>query len=324
MNETPRLSLGHWPTPLAELERLSRHLGGPRLWVKRDDLSGLAGGGNKIRKLEYLVADALAQGATTLITAGAGQSNHARQTAGVAARHGLGCVLVLAGSAPAEMGGNLLLDRLFGARIEWAGDRDAYTVMQEVAACERVAGRRPYIIPYGGSNAIGAAGYVAAMDELAGQALRAGVRFDHLVVASGSGGTQAGMVAGARAANLHGRVLGISVGAAAGDLAGTVLDLARLAAAYLSLRIAIEPEAVAVNGDYVGAGYGVPGDPEREAIRLLARTEGLLLDPVYTGRAMAGLLDLIDQGEIGRHDTVLFWHTGGQPALFAHGEALLR
>jgi D-cysteine desulfhydrase len=210
VNETPRLSLGHWPTPLAELERLSRHLGGPRLWIKRDDLSGLAGGGNKIRKLEYLVADALAQGATTLITAGAGQSNHARQTAGVAARHGLGCVLVLAGSAPAEMGGNLLLDRLFGARIEWAGDRDAYTVMQEVAACERVAGRRPYIIPYGGSNAIGAAGYVAAMDELAGQALRAGVRHI-LVVASGVRRHPVGQVGRRGAANLHGRS-GISVG----------------------------------------------------------------------------------------------------------------
>jgi D-cysteine desulfhydrase len=328
VNDTPRLALGHWPTPLAELDRLSRHLGGPRLWVKRDDLSGLAGGGNKTRKLEYLLADARARGAATLITAGAAQSNHARQTAAAAARCGFGCVLVLTGTQPAAgsvaASGNLLLDRLLGARIEWAGDRDAYTVMQEVAAAERVAGREPYVIPYGGSNAIGAGAYVEAMDELARQALRAGVTFDHIVVASGSGGTQAGMVAGARAANLRSRILGVSVGRPAAPLAATVLDLARLSAAYLNLRIAIDADAVAVTDAYTGDGYGVPGDAEREAIRLAARTEGLLLDPVYTGRAMAGLIDLAVRGEFGRHETVLFWHTGGQPALYAYGEELLR
>lgn len=328
MNDTPRLALGHWPTPLAELDRLSRHLGGPRLWVKRDDLSGLAGGGNKTRKLECLLADARARGAATLITAGAAQSNHARQTAAAAARYGFGCVLVLSGTAPAAgsaaASGNLLLDRLLGARIEWAGHRDAYEVMQEVAAGERVAGREPYVIPYGGSNAIGAGAYVAAMDELARQALRAGVTFDHVVVATGSGGTQAGMVAGARAANLRTRVLGVSVGRPAASLAADVLDLARLSAAYLNLRIAIDADAVAVTDAYIGDGYGVLGDPEREAIRLLARTEGLLLDPVYTGRAMAGLIDLAARGEFGRQETVLFWHTGGQPALYAYGEDLLR
>jgi D-cysteine desulfhydrase len=162
------------------------------------------------------------------------------------------------------------------------------------------------------------------MDELARQALRAGVTFDHIVVASGSGGTQAGMVAGARAANLRSRILGVSVGRPAAPLAATVLDLARLSAAYLNLRIAIDADAVAVTDAYTGDGYGVPGDAEREAIRLAARTEGLLLDPVYTGRAMAGLIDLAVRGEFGRHETVLFWHTGGQPALYAYGEELLR
>lgn len=323
MNEPARVSLGHFPTPLHALERLSDTLGGPRLWIKRDDLTGLGAGGNKIRKLEYLIADALDQGTTTIITTGAAQSNHARQTAAAAARYDLRCILVLSPMAPPAPNGNLLLDRLMGARIRWTGDRDAYEVMQEVAAEERAAGRVPYLIPVGGSNAIGAAAYAAAMHELQEQAAERELHIDHIVLATGSGGTQAGLLTGARAVGFEGRVLGISVSRRAEALRPAICDLALLTAAHLGLALAIEEEDIHVRDDYLGDGYGVLGLAEREALRLMARTEGLLLDPVYTGRAMAGLLDLIRQGEFAADETVLFWHTGGMPALFAYAEQLL-
>lgn len=318
-----RIPLGYWPTPIHPIENLSRALGGPKLWVKRDDLSGLAGGGNKTRKLELLLADALSQQATTLITVGAPQSNHARQTAAAAARHGLRCLLVLGGMAPLEMTGNLLLDRLLGATIRWAGDRDQFIVLQEVAAEERLAGRRPYIIPYGGANAIGTASYVAAMDELVRQGRQQDVEFDHIVLASSSGGTQAGLVTGARANNLSARVLGISVDRPAEELRRGIFERATMTANLLNLRFEIEPERVHVNDAYLGSGYAMMGEAEREAIMLTARTEGLLLDPVYTGRAMAGLIDLIRRREIGPSERVLFWHTGGVPTLHAYAQQLL-
>lgn len=324
MGHHERVSLGYFPTPLDRLERLSRHLGGPELLVKRDDLTGLATGGNKARKLEYLIADALRLGAHTVITMGAAQSNHARQTAAAAARYGLGCVLVLRGRAPEASTGNLLLDRLLGARIRWSGDLDPYAVMHEVAREEEAAGRTPYLVPYGGSNAIGAVGYVRAMDEMVRQALDQDVHIDHVVVASSSGGTQAGMVAGARAMNYRGRVLGISIDKSAAALGSLVLDLARLTAAHLSLRFEIDPQTIHVNDAYLGEGYGIMSDAEHNAIRLLARTEGLLLDPVYTGRAMAGLLDMIEKREIWRGETVLFWHTGGTAALHAYAGDVLQ
>lgn len=323
LNDLARISLTCLPTPLHDLERLGRALRGPRIWVKRDDLTGLALGGNKVRKLEYLIADALQLKATTVITGGAGQSNHARQTAAAAARYGLRCILVLGGMAPPTLTGNLLLDRLFGAHLRWAGDRDLYTAMDEAAQEEQAAGRTPYIIPVGGSNVIGASAYVAAVQELAKQAAQLSLRIDHIVVASGSGGTQAGLVVGARAVNFGGRITGISVSQPTATFKAGILDLARLTAAHLDLRFDIAPDDVQVNDSYLGAGYGVMGEPEREAIALLARTEGLLLDPVYTGRAMAGLLDLIRRGEITHKETVLFWHTGGVPALFAYGDQLM-
>ncbi|MHB1293461.1 MAG: D-cysteine desulfhydrase family protein [Anaerolineae bacterium] len=323
LKSLPRVSLGCWPTPLYELERLSRTLGGPHILIKRDDLSGLATGGNKTRKLELLIADALQQGADTVITAGAPQSNHAMQTAAAAARFGLQCVLVLGPRAPQRWNGNLLLDRLLGARIRWAGDRDRYTVMEEVAAEERAAGRKAYIIPYGGSNAIGAAAYALAMDELMRQLVQRGTHLDHIVFASSSGGTQAGMVVGARAYNLDGRILGISVDKPADAFRPVVLELARLTAAFLDLPLEITAEDITINDSYLGGGYAVLGDAEREAIRLVARTEGLVVDPVYTGRAMAGLIDLIRRKAFGKDETVLFWHTGGTSALFAYAEGLL-
>ena len=319
-----RVPLAHLPTPLGALPRLSRALGGPRLWIKRDDLTGLAGGGNKARKLEFFLADALAQRATTLITTGAPQSNHALQTAAAAARYGLQCVLVLRGMMPPAITGNLLLDRLMGARIRWTGDRDRNEVMEEVAEEERAAGRRPYIVPYGGSNALGASAYVLAMEELARQAAQQGLHFDHIVFASSSGGTQAGLAVGARAVNFAGRILGISVDQPEERLRATVLDLARLAIAHLQFRFEITPDEVLVNDRYRGQGYAIMGEPEREAIFLAAQTEGLLVDPVYTGRALAGLIDLVRKGEFSRQETVLFWHTGGIPALFAYADQLLK
>ena len=319
----PRVGLGVFPTPLQSLDNLSRHLGGPRILVKRDDLTGLATGGNKTRKLECLIADALDQGADTVITTGGPQSNHARQTAAAAAANGLRCILVLSSKAPPSTTGNLFLDYLLGARVRWAGERDPYQVMEEVAAEERAAERVPYLIPRGGSNPIGVSAYVTAMDELVRQVLEAELRIDHIVVASGSGGTQAGILVGTRALNYDCHVLGISVAAPAEDLCENILDLARLTASYLDLRVEIPPESVDVSGAYLGGGYGVLGEAEQEAIDLLARKEGLLLDPVYTGRAMAGLLDLIRQERFSRSETVLFWHTGGVPALFAYADQLL-
>ena len=321
--DLPRVSLASLPTPIQELERLGKNLGGPRIYVKRDDLTGLATGGNKARKLEFLVADALAQGTDTLITAGAPQSNHARQTAAAAAKFGLRCILVLGPTAPQQMSGNLLIDLLVGARIRWAGDREPYEMMLEVAREERAADRKPYIIPYGGSNAIGASAYALAMDELTRQMLKQNLSIDHIVVPSSSGGTQAGLVVGARALNYGGRILGISVDKPAEELQRIVHDVAQLAAGHLGLRFEISSDAIIVNSDYTGQGYGIMGDPEREAIRLVASTEGLLLDPVYTGRAMAGLLDLMRSGEFSKDETVLFWHTGGTPALFAYAHQLV-
>jgi len=317
MKELAALPLALLPTPLQELARLSAALGGPRLWTKRDDQTGLAFGGNKTRKLAYLVADALAQGADTLITAGAVQSNHCRQTAAAAARAGLACALVLRGTAPAHTTGNLLLDRILGAQVHWAGTEDRAEVMRRVASDLERAGHKPYVIPYGGSNALGASAYAMAMQEFVAQAQAAGVRFDRVVFATSSGGTQAGMVVGARAFGFAGEVLGISVDEPADKLRAHVARLASETAALLELDFAVTPDDVHVNDGYLGGGYAVMGPPEREAIDLAAHTEGLLVDPVYTGRALAGLIDLIRKGVIGKGETVVFWHTGGQPALFA-------
>jgi len=321
-SELARYPLAHLPTPIAELPRLSETLGGPRLLVKRDDMTGLATGGNKTRKLEFLIAEALAQKADTVISTGAAQSNHCRQTAAAAARAGLRCILVLGQMAPERITGNLLIDQLVGAQIRWSGDRDQVAMMEEVAEEERSVGRVPYVIPYGGSNPVGAAGYVLAMDELTRQILRDELRIDHIVFATSSGGTQAGMTVGALAHHFEGSLLGISVAPEAKTLKANVLALAQATAQHLDLRLEIDPGRIVVNDAYTGEGYGIMGEPEREAITLAARSEGLLVDPVYTGRALAGLIDLIRKGQYGSDETVLFWHTGGSPALFAHAEAL--
>ncbi len=318
-----RVSIAHLPTPLEEMKRLSKELGGPRLYIKRDDQTGLATGGNKARKLEYLISEALHEGADTVITVGAAQSNHARQTAGAAAMYGLRCILVLRGSRPAEWNGNLLLDELLGAHVRWAGETPLHEMMVEVAVQEEATGHHPYLIPLGGSTPMGALGYVTAMEELTGQLKERDLDVDAVVFASSSGGTQAGLIVGAKALGFAGQVLGISVTYTEADLKASLKDLVPQTAELLGLQLTFDEADFVVYDDYLGGGYGVIGDPEREAIRLVARTEGILLDPVYTGRAMAGLLHLMRKGALGPEETILFWHTGGTPALFAYSDELM-
>ncbi|MDQ4075030.1 MAG: D-cysteine desulfhydrase family protein [Chloroflexota bacterium] len=324
LHQLPRLPFAHLPTPLEEMPRLSEALGGPQLWIKRDDQTGLAMGGNKTRKLEFLIADALEQGATVVVTGGALQSNHCRQTAAAAGRAGLGCALVLGGEAPATPNGNLFLDQLLGAQIHWSGPERRGERLQGIFRALQEKGERPYLIPYGGSNPIGATGYVLAMQELKEQLNERGLEMDRIVVASSSGGTQAGMVVGAAAAGIDAEIIGIAIDKGEGADPHAV-QLARLAtetAEHIGLDRTFTPDDFSLDDNYLGGGYGIVGKLEREAIHLAARHEGLLLDPVYTGRAMGGLVDLIRQGSIPPDETILFWHTGGTPALFAYVEEL--
>ncbi len=314
-----RIQLTSLPTPVEPMPRLSKILGGPRLFIKRDDLTGLAGGGNKTRKLEFLVADALSKGADTLITLGAVQSNHCRQTAAAAAKVGLRCILVLRGHPPAEPEGNLLLDHLLGAETRWAGDRSREDVMVEVVEAERAAGRKPYPIPLGGSNPLGAAAYAAAMEELMQQTRE---QFDRIVFASSSGGTHAGLAVGAVRTGYRGQILGISVDEELVSLQQMVAEIATGICHLLDEPKHFEPAEIYANADFLGAGYAVMGAPEREAIDLFARSEGILVDPVYTGRAAAGMIGLIRRGVIWKDETILFWHTGGIPALWAYMKQL--
>ena len=290
------IAFGAWPTPLESAPRLAAALGLEELWIKRDDLVGLGGGGNKVRKLQYTCAEALQAGATTLITVGAPQSNHARLTAAAAARLGLRCVLVLSGPAPMTSRGNLILDALAGAEIVWAEDRPP----DEVASAE--AERRPgsHVIPFGGSTRSSVQGYVDCARELVEQQKD----FDRVVVAVGSGGTMAGLVAGLG----PGRVLGVDTGATADPHAAVkaLLDS--------------DPGELAIDRGQIGAGYAVVTEPVREALKLAARTEGLFLDPTYTGRALAGLIARTAPVGLARQGRVVFLHSGGLPGLFGHPE----
>ncbi len=324
----PRVRLAFLPTPIEALPNLSRHLGGPDIFVKRDDQTGLATGGNKARKLEFLLAEALEMGADCVVTAGSTQSNHARQTAAAARKLGLEPHLVLygpGGGPPDRVDGNLLIGALLGAPTHWTEEHAPYTgTIKQVEAELKAAGRRPYVVPYGGSNAAGLMGFVEAMREVAGQMAESGP-FDVHVFATSSGGTQAGMILGAHLARLpdSARVLGISVDERAGTLGARVANLANDGARLLGLDWRVGDDAAEINDDYLGSGYAVIGELEREAIRLAARLEGLLIDPVYTGRAFGGMIDLIRRGELRRGERVLFWHTGGTAALFAFGEELV-
>lgn len=295
--------------------------------MKRDDQSGLAFGGNKTRKLEYLLGEALASGADVLVTGGAAQSNHCRQTAAAAAVCGLPCHLALGGDPPAILNGNLLLDSLLGAVIHWCGENRKGEDIPNICGELRRQGLHPYVIPYGGSSATGAAGFVEAVRELAGQLGSEVKNLSHVVFASSSGGTHAGLLLGRRKYNLDFQVIGINIDKGEiGErpLAEHILDLARAAAGGLGVSGSFSGTDIVLLDDYYGDGYGVIGDREREAIELTARLEGILLDPVYTGRAMGGLIDLVRRNRLGPADSVLFWHTGGSPALFAYAGELIR
>jgi len=309
----PRLRFANLPTPVETMPRLSTILNGPRLLIKRDDLTGLALGGNKTRKLEFLIAEAQAGGANTLITAGAVQSNHCRQTAAAAARFGMRCVLVLAGDPPAQPSGNYLLDKLLGAEAVFTTREQRDAELNRVFDALWAAGQRPYLVPYGGSNTTGALAYAFAVQEL----LEQGHHPEWIIFPSSSGGTQAGLVLGARRFGYRGRILGISVDEPADVLQARVAALATDASDKLGDRMVFKPEDILVNADYVGGGYGVMSELEKEAIRLFAANEWLLLDPVYTGRAAGGMIDLIRRNFFAPSETILFWHTGGTPALFA-------
>lgn len=322
----PRRTLGFLPTPLHALPRLSADLGGPRVLFKRDDLTGLAFGGNKVRKLEYLLGQALDEGCDCVLTGGAAQSNHCRQTAAAAARSGLQCHLALGGEAPPTAGGNLLLDLLVGAHPHWCGEHRKGEDLEDLADELRRKGRRPYVIPYGGSDPVGATGFVRAAFELHGQLDALSVSPTHVVLASSSAGSHAGLAVGARMLGESYRLIGVEIDKDEADgvpLAERVAALAEATARRVGAEGSLRPEDIDVWGDYTGEGYGVVGDLEREAIRRVASTEGVLLDPVYTARAMGGLIDRIARGELGPDDTVVFWHTGGQPALFAYAPELV-
>jgi L-cysteate sulfo-lyase len=323
----PRIRLGHFPTPLEPMEALTRHLGGPRLWIKRDDCTGLSTGGNKTRKLEYLCAEAIALKADVLITQGATQSNHARQTAAAAAKLGLACHILLedrTGYADAaySQSGNVLLDKLHGAQVSRRpGGADMPAEMEALAADLRAKGHTPYVIPGGGSNPVGALGYANAALELLNQAAEIGLRIDHVVHATGSAGTQAGLVAGLVALNSGIPVLGIGVRAPREKQEANVLALAQRTVAHMGLPGIVRPEHVVANCDYVGQGYGIPTQGMVEAVKLLAEKEGILLDPVYSGKGMAGLIDLIGKGYFKPEENIVFLHTGGSVGLFGYPEA---
>ena len=314
-------------TPIERLPRLSEALGGPEIWIKRDDLLGLAGGGNKTRKLEFLVADALAQGCDTLITVGAPQSNHCRLTLAAAAKEGLKCRLVLEqrvpGSYDANASGNNFLFGLMGVeavKVVNAGD-DLAAAMHSVAVELEGSGRKGYVIPGGGSNPLGALGYVACAHEIAAQSFEMGLSFDRIVVASGSCGTHSGLLVGAKSVNFEAPITGINVRRPRAEQEGNIHALAIATAALLGIE-APPRAAVTALDEWVGPGYSLPSDEMIEAVRMLARLEGVLLDPVYTGKVMAGLIGLTRRGEFKRGERVLFIHTGGSPALYAYQSVL--
>ncbi|HWM27713.1 MAG TPA: D-cysteine desulfhydrase [Woeseiaceae bacterium] len=328
LSRHPRVSLAHLPTPLEFLPRLTEHLGGPNIYVKRDDCTGLGTGGNKTRKLEFLMAEALQSDATVVITQGAVQSNHARQTAAAAARLGVKCELVfekrVAGASDAYLNsGNVLLDRLFGARIrEVAKGSDMSEELEAVAIELREGGETPYIIPGGGSNPVGALGYVDCAFELANQANRSGLVIDHIVHATGSAGTQAGLAVGLKAIHAEIPLLGVGVNAGKEAQEQRVFDLAMKTAEFVGAPGVVRREDIVCNCDYVGEGYGVPTEGMNAAVLLLARLEGLLFDPVYSGKALAGMIDLVQKGFFKSGDNIVFIHTGGSAGLFAYVDRL--
>ncbi len=328
LEQFPRVTLAHLPTPLEHLPNLSKHLGGPEIWVKRDDCTGLASGGNKTRKLEFSMAAALEEGADTIITVGAVQSNHVRQTAAAACKLGLVCEVLLEHrvtepSEPYAKSGNVFLDKIFGANLrEYPGGTDFAAEMNAVAEEVRAAGRKPYLIPGGASNTVGALGYVNCAMELLQQADEQGLVIDHLITATGSAGTQAGLAVGLKGMGSDIPMLGIGVSIPQDAQEEKVYALACATAEFIGKPGIVAREDIVANCNYVGDGYGVPTESMNEAVMMLARKEGLLFDPVYSGKGLAGMIDLIRKGEFKDASNIVFLHTGGSAALFAYLDQL--
>ena len=323
----PRVRLAHLPTPLERMGNLTRELNGPELWIKRDDCTGLSSGGNKTRKLEFLMAEAQAQGADIVLTQGATQSNHARQTAAAAAKLGMACHILLEDRTSMTEheytdSGNVFLDFLHGATVErHPSNPNMNGEMEKVADRMRSEGRKPYTIVGGGSNPTGALGYVNAALELVTQANDIGLRIDHLVHATGSAGTQAGLAVGLVGMSSGVPLLGIGTRAPKEKQEENIYKLSLATAEKLGCAGMIKREHIVANTDYVGKGYGFPGPGTLEAINLLARTEGILLDPVYSAKGMAGLIDLIKKGFFKKGQNIVFLHTGGSVGLFGYTNA---
>ena len=325
LGRLPRLKLAALPTPLEEAPSLSAYLGGPRIMFKRDDITGLAFGGNEVRKIEYLMGEAVDRGCDVVLAVGAVQSNLARVTAAAARRLGLDAIVVLHGEEPVPRQGNLLLDGIFGADIRVVNTEDEYVLMgivEDVARELRRQGRTPYVIPRGAATALGAAGFVNAGLELLDQLNSRGIRADAVVHAGTSGGTQAGLYTALKVTQSGIHVVGVSAGPRREVLTGRVKALVEELTKLLGLDWRPHPDDIVVTDEYVGERYGLPTPAGLDAIRLAARTEGILLDPVYSGKAMAGLIDMVRRGEFSPDQTVIFWHTGGQPAVFAYASFL--
>ena len=321
---TQKISFAGFPTPLQKMPRLSRVLGGPRLFVKRDDMTDLAFGGNKARKLEFLFADAKNKGADVVISTGAVQSNCACMVAAAARRLGMKPVLVLVGKEPDDYDGNLFLDKLLSAEIHFIDGYGPHVedLMNSLAEEFKAKGRKPYVIPVGASVPLTVPGYALAMEELVNQFREIGERIDYVVCACGTGGTQAGLILGARLLDVTAKILGVNVFAIKADASRTIAQLVNGSAELLGVDLSIVPEEVTVFDDYIKEGYGVLNKEVTEAIKLVAETEGIFLDPVYTGKAMVMLIELIKKGYFKEDDNVVFFHTGGLPALFLYRNEL--
>lgn len=320
------IPLGFYPTPIHRLNRLSAFYGGDyNIFMKRDDQTGLAIGGNKVRKLEYLVKDALDKGCDTLVTFGAVQSNHCRQTAAAAAQVGLECHLILRGAPLKDLTGNLLLDKLLGAHIHWVKEKEGHDLtLEELGEQLQAQGKKPYLIPIGGSNPVGCLGYARAISEFKQQLEENALNINYVVFASCSGGTHAGMVIGKELYGLPSEIMGIAIEK---DEIGNIpfknqiLDILNGAAPLVNLNKTFTENDVILMEGYNEAPYAMVTDMEVNAINALAKTEGIILDPVYSGRAFAGFLDLLEKRQFPKGSNILFWHTGGTPAIFHYGKS---
>ena len=331
LSKYPRVKLIHSPTPLEYLENLTQHLDGPDIYIKRDDCTGLAFGGNKSRKLEFLIGDALKNKADVIITAGAVQSNHCRQTAAAATKFGMECIIVAKPSWSKEYNGNLFLDELLGAKLvlleednealDQGGKLSMEETIENLMADLKTKGKNPYYIPVGGSNSIGSLGYISMTMELIAQANEMGIEIGSMVAASGSGGTQSGMILGADVEKSGIQTVGMAISSDATIVIPKLKDLCNQTSDYYELGLSYDEKDIIFNDNYIGEGYGIPSEEMIEAVKLLARKEGIILDPVYSGKAFAGMVDLIKKGYFDKSKAVVFIHTGGTPALFVYSDS---